>query len=211
MGVRTQLLRYTLLAVTSALLTLPACDSDEVTFGLPGGLRARREGNTNNGGCPTPAGADGLTCPDWSSEIFPLFDDSGAYGCAQASCHGTSPGGAGLFIPPGDASAAYDNMAAFKNAGRPYIGGSKSYILCNLSPDPDFKIGSLMPLVGGSVKGLVANDDLVAVANWVLCGAPKTSAAARQEPAASHKLATIDINPRSPRVAQSHTGPANTN
>jgi hypothetical protein len=156
------------------LVALWGCATDEVEFGPPGGLRARREGNTDNAACPTEAAADGSVCPDWSTELFPMLDETGPYGCALASCHGTAPGAAGLHIPPGDASTAYDNMAAFENAGRPYVGGEDSYILCNLSPDPDVKIGSLMPLVGGPVEGLVMGDDLVALGNWVLCGGPKT-------------------------------------
>ncbi|MCA9621638.1 MAG: hypothetical protein KC731_21595 [Myxococcales bacterium] len=153
-------------------LSLTACLSDDVEFGLPGGLRARREGNTGNEACPIDPAADGSVCPDWTTDIYPLFDENGTYGCALQSCHGRAPGASGLFIPPGDAATAYANMSMFENATRPYVGGADSYILCNLSPDPDVKIGSLMPLVGGPVQGLVSGDDLVALSNWVLCGSP---------------------------------------
>ena len=151
------------------------CETDDVLFGPPGGLRARREGNTD-GMCPIPAESDGSVCPDWTTEIYPLFDEEGPYGCALASCHGVPPGGSGLFMPPGDAATAWDNMAVFENAARSYVGEEDSYILCNLSPDPDNKIGSLMPLVGGPVAGLVEGDDLIALGDWVLCGSPKEAA-----------------------------------
>jgi hypothetical protein len=153
---------------------LLGCQTDDVEFGPPGGLRARREGNTKNDACPIDPAADGSVCPDWTTEIFPLFDETGPYGCGLANCHGQAPGSAGLFIKAGDPTAAYTNMSAFKNAGRPYIGPpDEAYLLCNLSPDPDVKIGSLMPLVGGNVEGLVLGDDLIALGNWVLCGSPQ--------------------------------------
>ncbi len=150
------------------------CEDDSTRFGPPGGLRVRGNDQTNNSQpCPLPEGVSGDPCPDWATEVFPLFD--GKYGCTLDNCHSGSVGAASLTLYEGDASASYDAMAAYDNYGRKYFeenGQDSAYLMCNLSNDPqiNFLLSSPMPILTEEVTSLVVGEDLILVGNWVACG-----------------------------------------
>ena len=166
------------LAFVTMGLAAAACLEDDVRYGPPGGLRIRGANQTGDeGACPLPADIDPVACPDWSTQIFPMFDATGKFGCALDFCHGVPPGGASLYMPPGDPATSYDNMAAYAPFGRPYIGPDAqdtAYLICNLSSDPDVNLGTaVMPKIVAGVEGLPLGDDLKMIAEWVNCGMPK--------------------------------------
>jgi len=161
-------------------LVIFGCQQDTTRFGPPGGLRVRGNDQSNSSqSCPLPAESTGDPCPDWATEIFPLFD--GKYGCTLDNCHGGSIGAASLTLYEGDASASYDAMAAYENYGRKYFeenGQDSAYLMCNLSNDPqiNFLLSSPMPILTEGVTSLVVGEDLILVGNWVGCGMLKEAA-----------------------------------
>ena len=147
------------------------CGADDAPrFGPPGGLRVRSAAGSDLA-CELGAGVDttGATCPDWPSEIFPLFD--GPLACARGGCHGVSVpgqvGAAGLTLVAGDATASYAALASYAAHDRPYVregAPDEAYILCNL----DGTLGTRMPIAPPAEP--LAAADRVLVGNWVACG-----------------------------------------
>lgn len=158
------------------------CDDPEVRYGPVGGLRVRGSGNEGGGGpsnaCEIPPEADLATCPDWATEVFPLFD-SPQYACTSNICHGVGSDAAGLTMPAGDAAASYAAMANFTRDGRPYVSSSPEeapYLMCNIWRDAPVQVGVLMPVVAGDIQ-LVEGADLGLIGNWADCGMPQEGGA----------------------------------
>ena len=175
--------RYAPFVALIALLAmaLSACDSDVVRFGPALGLRIRG-GDGEFSECPLPQGSTGDTCPDWATEIFPLFDGP-TYGCTLTTCHG---GATEPIMPAGDADQSYDALANYVNPQLPSVDGeprpyieagpypndvNPSYLLCNINFADDVSLGSPMPKGFGALAGA----DLIAVGNWVACGMQKST------------------------------------
>ena len=174
---RCRSLPWLLVTVTTALTCLP----DEPRFGPPNGLHEPGMGDGGSGGrlCALPPGVDasGATCPDWTTEVFPLLDQP--YACTSDGCHGDINGSKGLTLVSGDGAATYAALAAYDNAdGHPYIrpgGTDDAYILCNVWNEAPRKLGSRMPIVQGEIP-LIQGDDLITIGNWVACGMPENGA-----------------------------------
>jgi hypothetical protein len=175
-----------LAAATAAIVMgSQACIEDDVLYGEVGGLRRRPGGSVIAGQqvCPIPADTNPNACPDWATQVFPIFDRPAPglpnYGCMiEGVCHG--PGGEDPVLVPNDPSATYDILAGWKDkeGTYPYIGENledTAYILCNLDPtgtvNPSFN-SALMPQVTGSVQRL-SEADFQIVAEWVACGMQK--------------------------------------
>jgi hypothetical protein len=165
--------RYPLLSLLLGALAVHAVAGcgDEVRFGPPGGLRQPSGGND---ACPIPDTTAVAACPDWATEVYPLFDDGGPFQCATAGCHGTPANSTGLYIPPGDAAGAYGALSAYKRDGRPYISTQDAdhpYMLCNINPDPAILVGRIMP---PSTALQIKGTDLATLGKWVECGMLQT-------------------------------------
>jgi hypothetical protein len=163
-----------LLALVSAALL--GCLDDKVTFGPPQGLR--RSTRCFDEVCPIPAASEGMACPDFATQVFPLLDDPILYGCTLAGCHGDPARQAGFFMPAGDADSSYDNMAAYVNPdlNRPYVSSDpadKPYFLCNLSTDPEVNACSEHMPTEGFAR--VEGSNLAILGAWALCNMPKQS------------------------------------
>lgn len=150
-------------ALTTALLA-GACLEGSVDFGPPNNLRLR--GNASIEPCALPAGADGSVCPDWETEVFPLFDEK--YKCALSGCHLGPNDPTGVNMVKGDAAATHAALSAFTRDDRPYVSDiepENAYLLCNIDPSAPVLIGSFMPR--GEV---ISEEDLITIGNWVACG-----------------------------------------
>ena len=80
------------LSFVTLALGAAACLEDDVRYGPPGGLRIRGANQTGNeGACAMPPDIDQASCPDWETQIFPLFDEDGKFGCSLGFCHGVPP------------------------------------------------------------------------------------------------------------------------
>lgn len=159
-NVRTKLLPLGVIALAMA------CGGEDVRYGEPGGLRAP----AGNDACPIPDNSGVAACPDFATAVFAIFDNPMGAGCTDAGCHGVAPGGGGLFMPSGDAQAAYQQMSGYLNSGRPLVStraDDKPYLLCNLNPDPAVTVGSIMP---PSATTRIGGADLATLAKWVECG-----------------------------------------
>ncbi|MSP25192.1 MAG: hypothetical protein EXR75_08510 [Myxococcales bacterium] len=166
------LLRARQFALAVAVAASLGCDDAEVRFGPPGGLRIRTDGAVGSAkACPLPAGASGAECPEWADSVFPTIFDSEKYRCSAKGCHSGTPS-AGLALFPGDPDKSYESMKAYENFGRPYISDlepAKAYLLCNLTDEPKFSLGTVMP----KNAALIEETDLVLLGNWVACGMAK--------------------------------------
>ncbi len=109
----------------------------------------------------------------WSGQIFPKMSASGAWKCADSSCHG------GFQSPKigTDARAAYASLAAYKTqfapTTLPYIlpdstDPQASAIECNLSGTA---CGPQMPVTSSGAQ-LLKSQDIATIDTWVRCGAP---------------------------------------
>lgn len=122
---------------------------------------------------------DASSCADagacavkFSTDIFPLMQDTGAWGCSKLGiCHG--PNSVKPEIDNADPSKAYNSLRAFQVAGKPYIlpcstNKAESSFRCNLEPPGSAGVcGSSMP------KGTpAAAGDLQKLETWISCGAP---------------------------------------
>lgn len=161
--------RLTLLAAFAALPMLVGCLEDSVRFGPVGGLRVRGGDGTNTA-CSPPPGADGATCPNYTTVIWPLLNDDNIYACTKDGCHGGINGAANLTMPKDDPMGSYDAMAAYKRDERPYIGlaSENPYFICNVWPTSPERIDPIMPIPTGNIK-LVSQADLVLLGNWAQC------------------------------------------
>jgi hypothetical protein len=162
-------MKHLLAGITASIVisfTASACLEGTVDFGPPNNLR-RRGGDVEVARCQLPAGADGSVCPDWTTEVFPLFDEK--YLCAENGCHLGPNDPTGVNMVKGDPTATHAALKAFtRDDGRPYISDDdpdSSYLLCNIDPNAPVIIGSIMP------KGIVITpEDLITIGNWVDCG-----------------------------------------
>jgi len=151
------------LALTVAV-TAGACLEGSVDFGPPNNLRLRGQASVEP--CGLPAGADGSICPDWETEVFPLFDEK--YRCANSGCHQGPNDPTGVNMTKGDPIATHAALSAFTRDGRPYISEiepENAYLICNIDLDSSVLIGTFMP------KGeSISDEDLITIGNWVACG-----------------------------------------
>ncbi|MEM6786114.1 MAG: hypothetical protein AAF715_01245 [Myxococcota bacterium] len=140
-----------------------ACLEGGVDFGPPNNLRLRGEVQIEQ--CTIPEMA-GTRCPDWTTEVFPLFDEK--YNCALSGCHLAPNDPTGVNMVKGDAIATHAALSAFDRDGRAYISDvdpTNAYLMCNIDPTQPVLIGSFMPR--GQV---IDDDDLTTIYDWVACG-----------------------------------------
>ncbi len=113
--------------------------------------------------CPTSS-----TCPSFASDIYPSMKASGAWKCADATCHG-----GGTFRPAVDDSSASACLASLQQItirGKPYVkSGSKdpdeSSLLCNVKGT----CGEQMPK---EPAPFLSTTEICKVEAWLRCGAP---------------------------------------
>jgi hypothetical protein len=106
------------------------------------------------------------TCPSFANDIFPSMKASGAWKCADGSCHGggTSP----PTIDDSSASACLASLKKITVRGKPYIASgtdpNASSLLCNLKGS----CGSQMPKSPGTNP---SSAEVCKVEAWLRCGA----------------------------------------
>lgn len=142
-----------------------------------------------------PCEVNGACLVSWRNDIFPnIFNapiggDVPSGACTDAECH--ADGAGGLRMPPNSEGESYFNLIDYQLVGgRPYLVGCHpelSHITCNLKfedgvdnefigPDQEFTggCGSPMPKPSETVEAEPLNQDqLDAIAEWILCGAPQ--------------------------------------
>src|SRR5690606_29459888 len=136
-----------ILLASSALF---GCLEEPVRFGPVGGLRVRGTGNDAGGAasCALPPTIDPTICPDWTTDVFPLFDKGGPLRCGNSGCHEGPNDPTGVNMVPGDAAASYAALAAYQRDGRPYIkanGADEAYLMCNIWRNAPVTVGVVMP------------------------------------------------------------------
>jgi hypothetical protein len=181
------------LAMACAVVGMGCATEEDVNFGDPGRVA---------GGIPdrpedimTPCEVNGACLVSWETDIFagvfsaPIGGDVPAGGCTEGECH--ADGAGGLFMPPTSAAETYFNLVDYQLVGgRPYIvpcHPELSHVVCNLKfadgvdnefvgPDKEFTggCGSPMPKPDEDVASdPLDQDQLDALAEWILCGAPQ--------------------------------------
>ena len=181
------------LAIAAALLspTVSCSAADSPNYGPPGGLTGKKlplpMGGTIGSGAADAAssatavdgGSDatdgaGVVCSvSWANDIFPAMAATGAWRCADTSCHG------GFQSPKmsADPAVTYASLASYTLALAPqklrYImpgatDPAQSGIECNLAGT---SCGNQMPLTTTGAR-LPTAQDVQKVDAWVRCGAP---------------------------------------
>jgi hypothetical protein len=120
--------------------------------------------SASGGGSSCPSSA---SCPSFASDIYPSMKGSGAWRCADSSCHG---GGRNApAIDDSSASACLNSLKAVTIRGKAYIAGgsdpSASSILCNVQG----ACGEKMPK---SPAPSLSNAEVCKIEAWLKCGAP---------------------------------------
>ena len=185
---------HTALCAVVAVAALAGCATEEdVLFGEPGRVA---------GGIPErpqdvmlPCEVNGACLVSWRLDIFPnIFNapiggDVPSGGCTVGECH--ADGAGGLLMPPTSEGESYFNLIDYQLVGgRPYIVPCRpelSHMMCNLKfadgvnndfigPNENFTggCGSPMPKPSENVQADdLDQDQLDAIAEWILCGAPQ--------------------------------------
>jgi hypothetical protein len=166
------------LAFGCAVIGAAACSSEpDVHYGnpttlnkdnLPGEAGLEPLACGGEGGATT--SADGGCAVSWSGDLYARMIGNNGWQCATSACH--APGHQAPAIDPGDASAAYASLKAYKMSTKPGVSyidtsgdPSKSSIECNLGGgcNPVMPIGNGTPL---------SETERCKLHVWLQCGAP---------------------------------------
>ena len=169
-------------AVVAFAIVLGAygCSDDGPHYGPPDGLTGKQIPQptfADASARPTDAGPiiDAGPCAvSWSTDIFPNMMSTGAWRCAQSSCHG------GFQAPKmsDDPAVTYAALTGYTMVppapSIPYVlpgntDPTASGIECNLSGST---CGQQMPLTQNGASHLTS-DEIAKLDTWVKCGAPE--------------------------------------
>ncbi|HEY8088246.1 MAG TPA: hypothetical protein VIF09_10385 [Polyangiaceae bacterium] len=142
------------------------------TTSSSGGTTSSSGGHPADGGASS--GGDGQVTQSctvsWKTNVFPLFESTGAGTCGNAACHGgTNP----PTVVDNDPATTYKNFSVYNINGKPVFktgdaNPSDSTIECDLGIQTPICGIAAMP----EAPGVLAAADRTTIDTWVKCGAP---------------------------------------